>query len=139
MGEGVGERLTQVHIPTDYGVLLVNPGFPVSTAQVFREYSNSLTGILSQGTVWERLRRLRHVEDLLHNDLQKVAEKLHPEIATVRNEMVSAGVSRALMSGSGPTVFGILDPDNVDRVKGRLDSRWSTFVTRPLAAGVTID
>ena len=79
------------------------------------------------------------MEDLLHNDLQKVAEKLHPEIATVRNEMVSAGVSRALMSGSGPTVFGILDPDNVDRVKGRLDSRWSTFVTRPLAAGVTID
>ncbi len=139
VGEGIGERLTQVQLPMDYGLLLVNPGFPVSTAAVYREYSKSLTGEITRGTVWQGLRKLQRVVDLLHNDLQDVAERLYPEIVTVRNEMANAGVSNVLMSGSGPTVFGMLDPDSSDRVGERFDTRWSTFVARPLAAGVTID
>lgn len=139
VGEGIGERLRQVQLPMDYSLLLVNPGFLVSTAAVYREYSKSLTAEITRGTVWQGLRKLQRVVDLLHNDLQDAAERLYPEIATVRNAMAGAGVSNVLMSGSGPTVFGMLDPDSSDRVGEGFDARWSTFVTRPLAAGVTID
>jgi 4-diphosphocytidyl-2-C-methyl-D-erythritol kinase len=140
VGEGIGERLTSVELPTtDYRVILVNPGFPVVTAAVFREYSKFLTGKMSQGTVWKVLRELQGVEDLLHNDLQAVAERLHPEITEVRRQMASAGVTKPLMSGSGPTVFGIGDPDRLVAIKEIFPPQWSTYVTKPLAAGVSID
>jgi len=139
VGEGIGERLTSVQLPTDYGVLLVNPGFPVATAAVFREYSKSLTGKRIRGTLWKILRELQRVEDLLYNDLQPSAERLHPEISDVRMHMAGAGIAKPLMSGSGPTVFGIGDFDWVAAVEERFPPKWSTFVTRPLATGVSID
>lgn len=139
VGEGIGERLTSVQLLTDYGVLLVNPGFPVATAAVFREYSKSLTGKRIRGTLWTILRELQRVEDLLHNDLQPIAERLHPEISDVRTQMAGAGITKPLMSGSGPTVFGIGDPDWLAALTERFRPKWSTFVTKPLMTGVAID
>lgn len=139
VGEGIGERITRVHLPTDYSLLLVNPGFQVSTAAVYREYSKSLTGALTEGTVWDSLRKLRRVEDILHNDLQPPAEKLYPTIAEVLAILVAEGVPTALMSGSGPTVFGIGDSDRLAHMEVRLPGNWRTFITRPIRAGILLD
>ncbi len=106
VGEGIGERLTTVTLPFDYELILVNPGFPVSTGSIFREFSKNLTGKALEGKLWMRIREGRSVEDLLDNDLQSVAEVLHPQIRGVRDLMEKSGVRKTLMSGSGPTVFG---------------------------------
>ncbi|MEW6138682.1 MAG: 4-(cytidine 5'-diphospho)-2-C-methyl-D-erythritol kinase [Thermodesulfobacteriota bacterium] len=139
VGEGIGERITRVHLSTDYGLLLVNPGFQVSTAAVYREYSESLTGALTQGTVWNSLRKLRRVEDILHNDLQAPAETLYPMIAEARATLVGEGLPKALMSGSGPTVFGIGDSDRLAHIEARLPGNWRTFITGPIEAGILLD
>jgi len=44
---------------------------------------------------------------LLHNDLEVVTCQRHPVITTIKERLVASGASGALMSGSGPTVFGL--------------------------------
>jgi 4-diphosphocytidyl-2-C-methyl-D-erythritol kinase len=43
----------------------------------------------------------------LHNDLEIVSLKMHPELDDIKNTLVRHGALGAMMSGSGPTVFGI--------------------------------
>lgn len=139
VGEGIGERLTSVELPVDYTLVLVNPGFPVSTARIFRERSKFLTGTCREGTLWQLLRETGRLDRLLHNDLQEVAERLHPEISRVRQYLESVGIARTLMTGSGPTVFGIGEPGSFDSIRNRLPAQWNLLVTRPLLRGVMVD
>lgn len=140
VGEGVGEILTKTELPLDYGLVLVNPGFPVSTAAVFAEISRTLTAEAEECNLWDLVRRRVAPAALLHNDLQPAAERLHPEIKDVTAAMKDAGVDRPLMSGSGSTVFGILpDPEQARHVASRMPDQWSVFAVTPVPWGVLID
>jgi len=139
VGEGVGECLTSVTLKDAYPVLLINPGFRVSTGQVFREFSKGLTGRPREGKLWKLLGLPHKFEDLLHNDLQSVCERLYPETGTVRRALGDLGIKRTLMTGSGPTFFGIADSDQVIRVKERIPPKWKVFFVRPVQRGVAID
>ena len=122
VGEGIGERLTPVQLSLDYGLVLLNPGFPVSTAAVYREFSRTLTGDKRHSRLWKLLREGCPVDRLLHNDLQPIAEKLYPEVARVRAFMREVVCDAVLMSGSGPTVFGLgdLEARRIEEVRGQL-------------------
>ena len=50
------------------------------------------------------------LEDM-HNDLEQVTSAKHPEIEQIKRSLLVAGASQVLMSGSGPTVFGVF-PDS---------------------------
>ncbi|MGB9618320.1 MAG: 4-(cytidine 5'-diphospho)-2-C-methyl-D-erythritol kinase [Desulfomonilaceae bacterium] len=141
VGQGIGDRLTPVDLPADYGVILVNPGFPVSTAEVYRRYSKGLTGRFAEGRLWRLLVDYADIGDLLYNDLQPVCEALHPEAANARKSLVAAGVERILMSGSGPTVFGIVkDPETLEEARRRAaayaEEAWTLATARPIPFGV---
>lgn len=138
VGEGIGERLSSCNLPLDYGLILLNPGIPVSTVKVYRELSPSLTRQGREGTVWTLLGDRFRWEDLLVNDLQEVAERLHPEISQVRKYLEDAGVTRALMTGSGSTVFGMVEADELERIRLRVPYNWSSHYARPLDGGVRI-
>jgi len=141
MGEGLGEQLTPVMLSVDYGLVLVNPGFAVSTGRVYREFASTLTTPRREGTLWHVLRECRDPRELLENDLQRIAEKSHPEIREVRRAVEQAGARPTLMSGSGPTVFGIAEPDteHLRRIKGRLPDRWLVLMSRPIETGSIVD
>ncbi len=141
MGEGIGERLTPVDVSLEYGLVLVDPGFPVSTATVFRELSRSLTGQTRPGKLRDVLREGLEPAEMLHNDLQPVSERLYPKIAGIRTTLENAGVDAALMSGSGSAIFGLTQPDSAhaERVKERLPDHWKVFLTRPVGEGILID
>ena len=106
LGEGIGDRLTPVTLPRMWFVL-AHPTFEVSTAMVYGALDLRLTrqnwdvksALLNQSSL--------KIENLLYNDLEKVSAKAYPEINAVREALVRAGSSRVLMSGSGPTVFGL--------------------------------
>jgi 4-diphosphocytidyl-2-C-methyl-D-erythritol kinase len=138
VGEGIGERLTPVNLPMNYSVLLVCPAFSVSTGVIFREFSKILTGEGREGRLWPRLQQAARIEDLLHNDLQSVTESLHPELAGIRQSMLGAGLKAILMSGSGPTFFGVIDPHEVDNVKQRLPRELNSVVARPIRRGIVL-
>jgi 4-diphosphocytidyl-2-C-methyl-D-erythritol kinase len=135
VGEGVGDVLTRVDLPLDYGILLVNPRFSVSTAAVYKEFSVSLTGPARNGKLWSVIEERRGPEDLLCNDLQEVAERLHPEISEVRIFLERNGLEKTLMSGSGPTIFALGASDLLTEIAGLLPNRWRAWVVNPIKHG----
>jgi len=139
VAEGIGELLTPVDLVFDHQVLLVNPGFPVSTARVYAEFSRTLTGKNSESTVWDVLKGRSGFEDLLENDLQRVAEGLYPVIGEIASVLRMHGLKRSLMSGSGPTVFALAEPALLEPVRNGPAARWNCMVTEPWHRGITMD
>jgi len=135
VGRGVGDVLTPIDLPVDYSILLVNPGFDVSTAAVYQKLSSSLTGPALDGKLCTVIQEHQHLEDLLHNDLQAVAEGLYPEISEVRIFLRRNGLKKTLVSGSGPTVFAIGASDQLSRVAGILPGKWRAWIVNPIKHG----
>lgn len=112
LAEGIGELLTPLP-PTPQCVLLVaKPDIQVSTKYVYEH--------LDAGNSWQHpdidgMRRSIENGDLsgviarLGNVLETVTIEAYPVIDRIKREMVSGGAMGSLMSGSGPTVFGIYD------------------------------
>lgn len=139
IGEGIGERLTPFNLKCDYNILLVNPGFLVSTAEIFSAYSRTLTVNKKKGTLRGLLDRGVALSELLHNDLQQVAETMYPEIGSIRETFVHKGMTDVLMTGSGPTVFALGESDELKAVMGSFDQKYRVLLIRPSSRGVLID
>ena len=130
---GIGEKLEKASIFQDVWYLLVNPGFCVSTAQVYGKL------LLTSARDVARLPRFSGtLEDMiggLHNDLEQVTLRDNPVVAEIRRRMLDLGAEGALMSGSGPTVFGVFREREVARQAARAfeeGSGWEVFVVQPI-------
>jgi 4-diphosphocytidyl-2-C-methyl-D-erythritol kinase len=109
---GIGASLQDAEAIRDYWILLVNPGFGVSTKWVYKNFpltSCSNPYILARGR--KEVRDFHDVPPVLFeelgNDLEAVTVNRYPEIRDIKQELKKAGAAAALMSGSGPTVFGL--------------------------------
>ncbi|MDY0212945.1 MAG: 4-(cytidine 5'-diphospho)-2-C-methyl-D-erythritol kinase [Desulfuromonadaceae bacterium] len=128
--EGVGERLTPVEssLPACH-YILVNPGLPVSTAEV---YAN-VQSYSEWCTVGKCPETIEALAQLLHNDLQLAACRLAPQVEVVMQRLLECGASGVLMSGSGPTVFGVFAHESVARDGARRLTQthgwWAEVVT----------
>lgn len=112
LSEGIGEILSPLPAAPDCYVLIAKPGFHVSTKFV---YSNL---VLDENTVHPDIDKMldciqnRDLHGLCHNManiLETVTIPAHPDIALIKQTMMENGALGALMSGSGPTVFGIYE------------------------------
>lgn len=118
LAKGVGERLTPVTGIHDCDVILVNPGFAVSTKWAFDNFALTTKGnpyILApkkdcQSGIYPGPQVDFSSQAILggfFNDLESVTVTRYPEIAGIKKQMIASGATFSLMSGSGPTVFGI--------------------------------
>lgn len=121
---GRGEVLTPLPPFSGLGVVLVKPPFGVSTARIYGLYdtcppgpgpdTGALIGALKK-------RDVPAVAGLMGNVLERVTSSLHPEIMDIKNALLAAGAAGALMSGSGPAVFGLCaGPEEALAVASRL-------------------
>ncbi|MFQ5427763.1 MAG: 4-(cytidine 5'-diphospho)-2-C-methyl-D-erythritol kinase [Thermodesulfobacteriota bacterium] len=104
---GRGEVLHAVQVPPLYYVL-INPGFAVSTEWVYNNLS--LTNKDEKNMLFYSDRFLEDTNGLakmLRNDLEDVTCLKFPEIQGLKTALLESGADAALMSGSGPTVFGL--------------------------------
>ena len=106
---GIGEKLQAFEGDLRYHILLLNPGFSVSTAEVYQNLNLGLTKGKKQPTTNYFKRNRFNPADHLTNDLEQVTALKHPEIGLAKNKLLNLGAVGALMSGSGPTVFGLFD------------------------------
>ena len=126
---GVGDRLAAAPPLPPLWFVLVNPGFPVSTRMVYQ----SLNFALTKPAIRYSIPRFFTVEDLLGgliNDLESVTVRRHPVLDHIKTLLLENGARGALMSGSGPTVFGIFtDAEQARRAEDNLGqlNRWSVF------------
>ncbi|TAN63502.1 4-(cytidine 5'-diphospho)-2-C-methyl-D-erythritol kinase [bacterium] len=107
LAHGRGEVLKKVII-APYAYVLVNPGFMVSTAWVYGNLD--LTNISEDNILSYSDEVYADIDSLVKlfvNDLEAVTLRKHPELLGVKSALIESGAVQALMSGSGPTVFGI--------------------------------
>ena len=110
LSEGIGEVLTMLPNVPDCVVLIAKPDFDVSTKYVFENlHANSLTYHPDIDAMTEAIRAgdLDSVIHVMDNVLETVTETKYTEITEIKDVMKAHGAMRAMMSGSGPTVFGL--------------------------------
>jgi len=131
---GIGERLTAFdHLP-EMPILLIYPGKPVSTAEVYQRLNFGLTKSKKINTqITFRHIRKKVIPALLHNDLERPAFAINPEIAHSKTVLLAQGAAGALMSGSGSSVFGIYaNPEDAHNAYAEIRPRythWEIFLT----------
>jgi 4-diphosphocytidyl-2-C-methyl-D-erythritol kinase len=104
LGSGIGERLQEIQLP-ELWYVLIHPNFEVSTASVYRKVI--LTKMRFHYRIQKFFRTPKEIFHLLHNDLENVVSRQHPEINEMKECFKVAGALATLMSGSGPTVYGV--------------------------------
>ena len=131
---GIGERLEAAPDIPKAWLILINPGFELSTKTVYEKLNLRLTNAPNHYSI----PRFYTVHDLaagLHNDLEKVSLQLHPSLRNIKELLIRNGALGALMSGSGPTVFGIFE-DEATAMAAEKNIRtagdWSIFRARTL-------
>ena len=106
---GIGEKFDAFKGDLPYHFLLLYPGFNVSTAETYQNMNLGLTKAEKKPTSnhlkLNRFNPARH----LTNDLEQVTALRYPEIGLAKENLLNLGAVGALMSGSGPTVFGLFE------------------------------
>lgn len=131
---GIGEKLQSLEDLPAMWFVLVNPRFEVSTKKVYESLKMGLTNEVIKYNI-PRLRKVPQVVRALSNDLENVTVNLHPVIAEIKDILVTYGALGSLMSGSGPTVFGIFhNEENARKAKETLsrEAVSSVFLARSL-------
>ncbi len=118
LSEGIGEILTPLPpMPSCY-ILLAKPGISVSTKYVYQNLkANELTDHPDIDGIVDSLKNgdLQGICDRLGNVLETVTIRDHPMIDEIKTFLIEQGASGALMSGSGPTIFGIFQEKSTAR------------------------
>lgn len=112
LAEGIGEKLTPLPPMPRCFVLLAKPSISVSTKMVYEKLdSHEIDEHPDIDGIMEGLKghNLLKVSACLGNVLEKVTVEAYPVIEQIKNTMKKNGALNALMSGSGPTVFGLFE------------------------------
>lgn len=121
LSEGIGEVLTPVAPMPDCYILVAKPPISVSTKHVYENLKldqikthPDIDGMIDALAAKD----LAGITSRMENVLETVTIPEHPEIQLIKDQMMEAGALNALMSGSGPTVFGIFE-DKEQGMKAR--------------------
>lgn len=112
IAEGIGEKLTKLPDLPPCTVLIAKPNFGISTKEVYGNlHVDMIEHHPDMDTVIECAKRkdLGGVAFNMENILETVTIKEHPFIGELKDLMIQRGAMNSLMSGSGPTVFGLFD------------------------------
>jgi 4-diphosphocytidyl-2-C-methyl-D-erythritol kinase len=110
LATGRGEKIQHIPSPPSCWVILAKPTIGVSTADVYQNLdlkniqhpnTQAMISALEQGSY-------EGICENLGNVLESVTLKMHPEVTQIKNQMERFGADSVLMSGSGPTVYGLV-------------------------------
>ena len=111
IARGVGEKLFPCGVLRPYHVVVFFPGFNASTPLVYKNVDLALTkpqnsnnnALLNE----HGMGKVLDIKGVLHNDLEKAACRVYPEILSVREEMADFFPEGLLMTGSGSSFFAL--------------------------------
>ena len=154
LAEGIGEKLTRITPVPHMWILIAKPQINVSTRLVYEQLD--MGGIQKHPDIDGIIRAIEaqdvvRIAQSMGNVLENVTVPLYPVIETIKQDMLSHGAINAMMSGSGPTVFGIFpdeqttlacqaflkkkgDARQVDRKSTRLNSSHVALSRMPSSA-----
>jgi 4-diphosphocytidyl-2-C-methyl-D-erythritol kinase len=124
LATGIGEILEPLEKWPKFWYVIVKPPLQVSTSWAYRNLKLELT----RGEYDFIVKTLKsdpfRVSDLLNNDLERVTAARFPIIESIKIRLMEAGAEGALMSGSGPSVFGVFSSlDQAEKARKSLISQ----------------
>ena len=145
LAQGIGEELTYIKgLPKDTSILICKPNLFVSTKDVYqgldldnikdRPDNKLLIKCLEEGNI-------KVLSENMVNVLESVTSKMHEEILDIEKIMIDNNALGSMMSGSGPTVFGLFEKEE-DAIKGKeklLKKYNQVYVVRSSERGVEIN
>jgi len=118
-GKGRGDIIEEVDADLEIWHVMVNPPFEMSTKAAYERVSDfPLTkkkGADKMFTAFLQEKDVRGIVANLRNDLQENALRKFPVLCQVFSELEKAGAEAVLLSGSGPTVFGIFQKTKAEK------------------------
>ncbi|MBR3509897.1 MAG: 4-(cytidine 5'-diphospho)-2-C-methyl-D-erythritol kinase [Lachnospiraceae bacterium] len=139
LSEGIGEVLTPIAPMPDCFLLVAKPEINVSTKYVYEQLDSHEIPLHPDVDGMRRAieeKDIRGMARLLGNVLQMVTVERYPIVEELKQVMLEQGALGSLMSGSGPSTFGIFDDEEkakaaAERIKA-LGLAKQVFVTRPV-------
>jgi len=133
---GIGDQLTVWENPLKLNIVLINPLFPLSTKLVYESLNLRLTKEKINYSI-PRLSALSDITREMHNDLEAASLKMHPELMELKQLLIRHGALSAMMSGSGPTVFGIFTDEitakkTAEAIKKEVPRQFHVFFVQSL-------
>ena len=108
---GRGERLLTFLPPLRVWLVVINPGLPLSTQRVYQRGKRGLTKNRTDNRILMPPQDLEKMSDFLHNDLEASALEFMSVIEVMKERLRQVGAKGVLMTGSGPSVFGLFSTE----------------------------
>lgn len=108
--EGKGTKLKKIELP-EMDILLINPGFEVSTRTAYQSLDLTKTGkVLATRKLLELENKSpAEIAKLMHNDFEIPLLSKHSALKEIKNDLMENNALNAIVSGSGPTMFGLFE------------------------------
>lgn len=149
LAEGIGEILTPIDDIGDICIAVAKPAESVSTKQVYKKLDSisdirhpdvdGAVSVLNSRDDISTDELVRRLAVSMGNVLEYVTVPDHKDIAEIKKVMEECGAVKAMMSGSGPSVFGIYENESeAEKACGQIRSRGLTdevFVTHTIGRG----
>ncbi len=130
---GDGTDLEEIDRYSRTVVLVANPGFEVSTKEIFESYKFNEHEKSDYNKILLAIREdnKKEICNCFNNMLENVTIKKYPVIGEIKNSIIENDAIGALMSGSGATVFGFFDNENVaKKAEIHLKEKYKDILTR---------
>ena len=134
IGRGRGEMLEFFDFVMPYHILLIFPGIHVSTADAYKSLNRG--NIEQQATDFSAIQSVindnpEEMNRIFVNQFEEYVFRQHPQLATIKNQLLKYGAFYASMSGSGSTVYGIFKEGQAAFEAQDNLSMYNTFINRP--------
>ncbi|MBI1936028.1 4-(cytidine 5'-diphospho)-2-C-methyl-D-erythritol kinase [Candidatus Woesearchaeota archaeon] len=112
--EGVGDKIKRVKKSFSINIVLINPGFRVSTKWAYSAFDKQKLKIKTKADINTLIKAMekkdiKEIANNLHNDFEPIVIKKYKIINDIKINLLRNDALNACVSGSGPTVFGIFN------------------------------
>jgi 4-diphosphocytidyl-2-C-methyl-D-erythritol kinase len=109
---GIGEQVYPVALDINNPIIIIYPGFSVSTAWAFKNFKFDLTNENLVDNTSFLISRYKNENNLnwlsdIHNDLETITFYRYPKLADIKHKLRTLGARQSVMSGSGSSIIGI--------------------------------
>ena len=136
VARGIGEILRPIEGIPSFWYVIVSPHIMISTAWVYSKVKLELTKKENLNIIRFFGKADTNIPDILSNDLEKVTFGKYPFLRSIKTSLIELGALGSLMSGSGPSIFGLFNSEKKAQEVGKMlasDTRGDVFVVKGLS------
>ena len=144
LAENIGEKLTKIDgLSENIFILVCKPELFVSTKEIYEEIDSKIIEKRPNNKLLIQLlkeNKIQQIADNMYNVLEEVTRERYPVIEEIEKIMMENDALGSMMSGSGPTVFGLyINREDAENCKNKLLKKFSqVYIVKSHNKGVEI-